>query len=77
MSIKINVGVLDRLLRLAVSAVLFYLALYYPATADDSVTSVTLLVAVAINSLVALIGICPVYMALGVNTARQVALQRR
>ena len=73
MSVTTNVGVVDRLLRFALSAVLFYLALYFPATAEDGITSVTLLLVAAINTLVALLGICPVYMALGVNTAKLAA----
>lgn len=71
MSVKTNVGLIDRIIRLGVSVALFYLALYFPATAEDMVASYILLAAGVVNTIVALIGICPVYMAIGVNTARQ------
>jgi hypothetical protein len=69
-SIQSNVGLGDRLLRLGISLILFYLAFYFPATAEDVVTSYVLLAVVVINTLVALIGVCPVYLAIGINTAK-------
>lgn len=72
MSIERNVGVVDRLIRLAVSGVLFYFALYYPATANDPVTFYVLSAMGAINTVAALAGICPVYLALGVSTNKTV-----
>lgn len=70
MSMKSNVGLIDRMLRLGVSMILFYLAFYFPATASDVVTSYTLVAMGAINAIVALIGICPVYLMIGVKTNR-------
>jgi hypothetical protein len=70
MSVKRNVGLVDRLIRLGISLILFYLALLFPATAEDVVTSYVLLAAGAINMIVALIGVCPVYLAIGINTAK-------
>ena len=67
---KVNVGLFDRVIRLGVSAVLFYLALVFPATSQDAMTSYILITAGVINTVVALIGICPVYMLIGVNTAK-------
>ncbi len=67
---KTNVGLIDRIIRLLISAPLFYLALYFPMTAEDTVASYTLLAVGAVNTIVALIGVCPVYMAIGVNTAK-------
>lgn len=69
MSAKINVGLIDRILRLGISVVLFYLALFFPATSQDAMTSYILIAAGVINTVVALIGICPVYMLIGVSTA--------
>lgn len=69
MSTKINVGVIDRVLRLGVSVVLFYLAFFFPATADDTMVQSILIGVGAIFTVVALIGICPVYMLIGVSTA--------
>lgn len=69
MSAKINVGVIDRILRLGISVVLFYLALFYPVTSQDVMTSYILIAAGVINTVVALIGVCPVYMLIGVSTA--------
>ena len=68
MSVSINVGLIDRVLRLGISVVLFYLALFYPSTSSDAVTSYTLIAVAAINAVVALIGICPIYLLIGVNT---------
>ena len=68
MSIKRNVGVVDRIIRLAVCGVLFYFALYYPATANDLVTFSVLLGMGLINLFAVVVGICPVYLVLGVST---------
>ena len=70
MSAKTNVGLIDRILRLGISGALFYLALFYPATSQDAMTSYILLAAGVINTVVALVGICPVYMLIGINTAK-------
>ncbi len=70
MSDKRNVGVIDRVIRLGVSGALFYFALYFPATANDSLSFFILLAMALINTVAALIGICPVYMALGIRTNR-------
>ncbi|MDH5785312.1 MAG: DUF2892 domain-containing protein [Chromatiales bacterium] len=69
MSNKVNVGLLDRILRLGISGILFYLAFFFPPTAQDAMSSYILIAAGVINAVVALIGICPVYMLIGVNTA--------
>lgn len=68
MSIERNVGLLDRIARLGVSVALFYFAFFYPATANDPISFYVLLAMGAINTLAALVGICPVYLALGVST---------
>jgi hypothetical protein len=70
MSTKTNVGMIDRALRLSLSVILFYLALFYPVTSQDMMTSYILIGAGVINTVVALIGICPVYMLIGINTAK-------
>ncbi len=70
MSDKTNVGLVDRILRLGISVVLFYLALFFPATSQDTMTSSILLVVAVVNTIVPLIGICPVYMLIGISTAK-------
>jgi len=65
---KFNVGLVDRILRLGISAILIYLALYYPLTAEDPLTSYVLLAMGVLNGVVAVIGICPVYMLIGIKT---------
>lgn len=69
MSAKVNVGLVDRVLRLGISGVLFYLALFFEPTSQDAVTSYILIGAGVVNTVVALVGICPVYMLIGVSTA--------
>ena len=70
MSAKTNVGLIDRILRLGISVVMFYLALFYPATSQDAMTSYILIAAGVVNTIVPLIGICPVYMLIGISTAK-------
>ncbi len=70
MSAKTNVGFIDRILRLGISAVMFYLALFYPATSQDAMTSYILIAAGVVNTIVPLIGVCPVYMLIGISTAK-------
>lgn len=70
MSMRTNVGLVDRLIRLGISLILFYLAFLFPATAEDVLASYILLAVGVINTVVALIGICPIYMAIGINTAK-------
>ncbi len=70
MSAKTNVGLIDRIIRLGISAALFYLALYFPMTAEDMMTSYILLASGVVNAVVAIIGVCPVYMAIGIKTVK-------
>ena len=65
---KSNMSYIDRLLRLGVSAICFFLALYYRPVASDMLISYTVIAVGVINGAVSLIGLCPVYMLVGINT---------
>ena len=69
---KSNVGFFDRLIRLGISVVFFYLAFSYPDTSNDVVTSSVLVAIGVINTMVAVIGICPVYLMIGVKTNKEI-----
>lgn len=62
-----NVGTVDRIVRLVVAAVAVVVAL---AVGAGSVGGVVLLIVGAIMLLTALVGTCPLYRLVGINTCR-------
>jgi uncharacterized membrane protein YgdD (TMEM256/DUF423 family) len=62
-----NVGLLDRILRLALAGVLLFLGL---DTYSGSTTGIILSVASIVPTLTAILGTCPVYSILGLRTCR-------
>jgi hypothetical protein len=70
MALQRNVGLIDGILRTGISLIMFYLAFFYPDTAQDPVTASILGIIGAINLIVALVGICPVYLLTDINTTQ-------
>jgi hypothetical protein len=62
---KTNVGSLDRLLRLLLAAVLFYLGLF---VYSGSTLGIGLLIAGSVLLVTALVGFCALYSLLGIRT---------
>lgn len=65
---KANVGGIDRIIRLLVSAVI--VALYFMNVISGT-WAIVLLVLAAVFTLTALVGTCPIYMALGMTTNKK------
>lgn len=63
----INVGGLDRLVRLALAALLLYAGL---GLLGGTTVGIGLAIAAAIPALTAIVGICPLYGLLGIKTCR-------
>lgn len=64
---KTNVGLLDRLIRLLVAAMLFYLGLFLYS---GSALGIGLVVAGSVLLLTALVGFCGLYSLLGIRTSQ-------
>jgi hypothetical protein len=62
---KTNVGLLDRLIRLFLASVLFYLSLYLY---NGSALGIGLVIAGVVLLVTALVGFCGLYRLLGIHT---------
>lgn len=62
---KANIGVLDRLIRLSVGGILFYLGV---GVYGGSNLGIGLVIAGLIPQLTAMVGFCPLYTLLGIRT---------
>lgn len=65
---KTNVGSVDRIIRLLVSALI--VALYFMNIISGT-WAIVLLVLAAVFTLTAIVGTCPIYMALGMSTGKK------
>ncbi len=65
-----NIGTLDRILRIGISAILIYVSLIDTNFIADSLSSGILAVFAIGNLIVATVRICPLYTLVGINTCK-------
>ncbi|NOQ88980.1 MAG: DUF2892 domain-containing protein [Gammaproteobacteria bacterium] len=67
---KINVGRLDRLLRLGISLVLIYIGFINKEVIPDELSSNIVGTIGVLNLIVAIVRFCPLYIVAGINTCQ-------
>ncbi len=65
---KQNMGTIDRVIRILVAAV--FVILYFTKVADGTL-GIVLLILAGVFVLTSLVGICPLYYPLGINTRKK------
>lgn len=67
MKIERNIGTLDRVLRLGISGAMVYFG-FFSTYISDHLSGMALGIFGAANVVVALVGFCPLYRLIGINT---------
>ena len=68
MTIERNIGTLDRVLRLVLSGAMVYFGFFSNYLLSDHLAAMALGIFGAANVVVALLGFCPLYRLIGLNT---------
>ena len=68
--LKKNIGTLDMLLRIGISAVLLYAALGPGHVIQDDFAAGVVTVLASLNLVAAVLRFCPLYLVTGINTCR-------
>lgn len=70
MKLEKNVGRIDQVLRVGIGALLIYISLIDTGIIADSFASGVVAFIGSVNLLVGLIGVCPFYSLVGINTCK-------
>jgi len=68
MTIERNIGTFDRVLRLGISGAMVYFGFFSNYLLSDHLAAMALGIFGSANVVVALIGFCPLYVLIGINT---------
>ena len=71
MKIKQNIGMLDRVFRIGICGAMIYLGFFEHSIVTDEVARIILGVFGCIMLLTALVGNCPLYEVIGLNTCKR------
>ena len=71
LSFRRNIGRLDQIIRTGISLLLIYIGFIEISILDDALSSMILGIIGCVSLLFAIIGICPLYSACGINTCSQ------